>query len=219
MIFRRKKSPAPPTDGRRTDALDRPLGPSVRPVRPLVQSTAASAGLEGRLDAGAKSAPPALRAEPLSRAASTSPPRVQASTSSLPESGRLTIGRDITLNGQIGACERLIVEGSVEGDLADGHTIEVIEGGRFEGKATVETATIAGRFEGALTVAGTLAIQRTGHVEGTVRYGRLEIEAGGTIGGDVKSLAADRPAVPEKGTQLFAEGAVGLRALKNGGED
>jgi cytoskeletal protein CcmA (bactofilin family) len=41
-----------------------------------------------------------------------------------------------------------------------------------------------------LTARESLVIRGSGHVSGTIRYGRLQIEEGGQIDGDVKSLAA-----------------------------
>jgi cytoskeletal protein CcmA (bactofilin family) len=116
----------------------------------------------------------------------------------------LTVGREITLNGQISACDRLIVEGRVEADLANCNAVEVLEGGSFKGTAMVETALISGRFEGVLTVRGTLAIHRTGQVDGTVRYGSLEVQAGGAIDGDVKSLAGEGLSAPAPDARSFA---------------
>jgi cytoskeletal protein CcmA (bactofilin family) len=68
-------------------------------------------------------------------------------------------------------------------------------------------------------VRGHLLIHGTGSVSGTVRYGRLEIQPGGVINGDVKTLqdvkslqGAKRPAQPAP-TSVAAEAkpAEGIR--------
>lgn len=111
-------------------------------------------------------------------------------TSMSSESKKLIVGRDISLNGRISSCDRLVVEGCVEAELHDCHTIEIAESGTFKGAAEIEGAEISGHYEGSLTVREHLLIHSTGHVNGTIRYGRIKIEQGGEINGDVKSLGA-----------------------------
>jgi cytoskeletal protein CcmA (bactofilin family) len=118
------------------------------------------------------------------------PRRIDRPAAPAGESKKLIVGREIRLNGHISACERLVVEGTVEAALTDCRTIEVADAGTFKGSAQVESAEISGRFDGSLTVRERLLIHSTGRVTGTVHYGRLQIEQGGEINGDVKSLGA-----------------------------
>jgi cytoskeletal protein CcmA (bactofilin family) len=106
------------------------------------------------------------------------------------DSKRLIVGRGISLDGKISSCDRLIVDGTVEAELEDCHTVEITENGTFKGAAEITGAEISGHYDGSLTVRESLLIRGTGRVNGTVRYGRLHIEDGGEISGDVKSLAA-----------------------------
>lgn len=101
------------------------------------------------------------------------------------ETGKLIVGREIKMKGEITSCERLVVEGSVEAALMDSRALEVASGGYFTGTAVVDSAQIAGHFEGDLTVEGLLTLASTGRIIGTVRFGELEVERGGTITGDV----------------------------------
>ena len=64
------------------------------------------------------------------------------------EANKLTVGKNIRLNGEIVACETLVVEGQVEATLRDAQIIEVSEGGCFEGSADVTKASISGKFIG-----------------------------------------------------------------------
>ena len=105
------------------------------------------------------------------------------------ETKRLTVGKGISLDGKISSCDRLVVDGKVEAELQDCHTVEITENGTFKGAAEIANAEISGNYEGSLTVRDNLLIRSTGHVSGTVRYGKLHIEDGGEINGDVKSLA------------------------------
>lgn len=105
---------------------------------------------------------------------------------------RLLIGPDIQLSGDIRACDQILVEGRVDGNIRDCQDIVVSEIGRVIGSATIEQAEIRGRFEGTLTVHGLLLIRASGRVSGTVCYGQIVIERGGELSGEVRS-AADGP--------------------------
>ena len=110
------------------------------------------------------------------------PPPVQRSLS---ESKRLLVGRDISLSGEITACETLVVEGRVEATLEHSHSLEITDGGLFKGTVQIDEAVIAGTFEGDLTVRDRLLIKATGRVKGKVHFGRLEVELGGEILGEI----------------------------------
>lgn len=113
-----------------------------------------------------------------------------ASAESEEEGSRLIVGRNIQLKGEITACDTLVVEGRVEASM-NSRMIQVSEAGLFDGEATVETAEIAGRFEGTLTARGRLLVRSTGKITGKVRYGRVEIEDGGEIAGEIGVLSLD----------------------------
>ena len=102
---------------------------------------------------------------------------------------RLIVGPGISLSGEITACDRLIVQGSVQVTLNETRAIEIAESGRFtNGKAEVEEAEISGVYEGELTVRNRLLIRSTGRVTGNVRYGEVEIERGGRMSGSISML-------------------------------
>lgn len=103
---------------------------------------------------------------------------------------KLIVGREISLSGDITACDILVVEGNIEATLRDGRHLEITEAGHFKGSVEIDEADIAGKFEGTLVVRGRLKIRATGQIEGTVSYGELEVEAGGRIIGEMKVLPA-----------------------------
>lgn len=111
------------------------------------------------------------------------------------ESKKLTVGRDICLKGEITACDKLVVEGRVEVALDDARAIEIAPTGFFKGRAEVDEADISGLYEGELIARELLTVRAGGRINGTVRYGRIVIEAGGEISGDMRALSqADGPA-------------------------
>jgi cytoskeletal protein CcmA (bactofilin family) len=100
---------------------------------------------------------------------------------------KLIVGREILVAGEITSCDWLVVEGSVEANLANCRDMEISDTGVYKGSASIENAEIRGRFDGVLNVRRRLLIRATGRVTGTVRYGQLEIECGGQIAGEVQA--------------------------------
>jgi len=126
---------------------------------------------------------------PTAPASSTAQPAATAAAGGEAVGKRLIVGQGISLSGEITACDRLVVEGSVQVTLNETRAIEIAESGRFtNGKAEVEDAEISGIYEGELTVRNRLLIRATGRVKGTVRYGELEIERGGKLTGSVSMI-------------------------------
>ena len=104
------------------------------------------------------------------------------------EGKRLTVGREISLSGEITACETLIVEGAVEATLENSQFLEVAEGGIFKGTVVIDEAVISGTFNGAITARERLTVRSTGRITGTVRFSQIEIELGGEINGEINVL-------------------------------
>ena len=130
------------------------------------------------------SAPSATLPASLTRAGQASTQAAAAPTAE-GSSAKLTVGPNIKLKGvEITDCDTLVVEGTVEATM-DSRVIHIAEQGAFSGSADIDIAEIHGAFDGKLTVRQKLVIHSTGRVTGTVRYGRLVIEDGGQLAGDV----------------------------------
>lgn len=99
---------------------------------------------------------------------------------------KLTVGPNIKLKGvEITDCDTLVVEGTVEATM-DSRVIHIAQQGAFHGSAEIDIAEIHGEFTGALTVRQKLVIHSTGKVSGKIRYGKLVIEEGGQLAGEVE---------------------------------
>jgi cytoskeletal protein CcmA (bactofilin family) len=99
---------------------------------------------------------------------------------------KLIVGPNIKLKGvEITDCDTLVVEGRVEATM-DSRVIQIAERGAFSGSAEIDVAEIRGEFEGSLTARQKLVIYSTGKVTGTIRYGKIVIEEGGQLAGDVQ---------------------------------
>ena len=103
---------------------------------------------------------------------------------------RLTVGPDIKLKGaEITDCDTLIVEGQVDASM-DSRVVEIAANGVFRGKVQVDIAEIRGQFEGELTAHKQLVIRETGRVSGKIRYGKIQIDEGGEVSGDIAAQSA-----------------------------
>lgn len=113
---------------------------------------------------------------------------------------KLTVGPNIKLKGvEITDCDTLVVEGTVEATM-DSRVIQISENGAFKGSAEIDIAEIHGEFNGTLTVRQKLVIYSTGKVNGKIRYGKLVVEEGGQLAGEIEAgfnsaSAATRPAI------------------------
>lgn len=106
---------------------------------------------------------------------------------------RLIVGPDVKLKGaEILDCDTLVVEGRVEATM-DSRVIRIAENGSFSGKVSIDIAEIHGSFEGELTARSQLIIHATGKVTGKIRYGKLVIDEGGELCGDINALSAEKP--------------------------
>lgn len=109
---------------------------------------------------------------------------------------KLIVGREIELNGEITTCDTLVVEGRVTASLGRCRRIEIAESGAFKGAAEIDEAEISGLFEGDLKVRGKLLLRASGRIKGDVRYGRLEIESGGEIVGNLATIDVEAESAP-----------------------
>lgn len=107
------------------------------------------------------------------------------------DGNRLVVGKSISVTGDISACETLIVQGTVEANVADAITIEVADGGLFKGDAEVDHAYIAGTFDGTLRARLTLEVAESGHVKGNIHYNNISIASGGRVQGAIDVIDAE----------------------------
>lgn len=131
---------------------------------------------------GSSAASSAAAAQPVA-----SPAVPKAASSSDSSGSKLTVGPNIKLKGvEITDCDTLVVEGTVEATM-DSRVIQIAEHGAFKGSAEIDIAEIHGEFNGTLTVRQKLVIYSTGKVNGKIRYGKLVVEEGGQLAGEIEA--------------------------------
>jgi cytoskeletal protein CcmA (bactofilin family) len=103
---------------------------------------------------------------------------------------KLIVGPNIKLRGvEIDNCDTLVVEGRVEATMVS-RAIQVAEHGAFSGKVDVDVAEIRGEFQGEMTARSKLVIHASGRVSGKIRYGKMLVQEGGEMSGDIGALTA-----------------------------
>ena len=117
------------------------------------------------------------------------PPPESAAAAHRDEGGsKHIVGPNIKLKGvEIHDCDTLVVEGRVEATMVS-RTIQIAEHGAFEGKVDVDVAEIRGSFQGEMTARKKLVIHASGRVGGKIRYGKMLVQEGGEMVGDIAAL-------------------------------
>ena len=101
---------------------------------------------------------------------------------------KLIVGPNIKLKGvEIHDCDTLVVEGRVEATMVS-RMIQIAEHGAFDGKVDVDVAEIRGTFQGEMTARKKLVIHASGRVGGKIRYGKMLVQEGGEMTGDIGAL-------------------------------
>ena len=179
-------------------------------------------GAAGAYPSGTSASGGTLQSPPASGSSTSAAKPVSdtVSTASTTHSGtheggsKLTVGPNIKLKGvEITDCDTLVVEGLVEATM-DSRVIQIAEQGAFKGSAEIDVAEIRGEFNGNLTVRQKLVIYSTGKVTGTIRYGKLVIEEGGQLSGEIMfGTAGSKPT--SSGSSGSTQSKQGLQAVSS----
>jgi cytoskeletal protein CcmA (bactofilin family) len=156
---------------------------------------------------------PATAPAPAAAAQQVAAPQTTVNTGST-----LTVGPNIKLkSAEISDCDTLVVEGHVDGTISS-QAIMIAQTGTLNGTATIDNAEIRGEFKGELTVKKRLMICSTGKVSGKIAYGKLVIEEGGELIGEIQAMQGAAPvlghnldATPLR-TGVLAPGALNIPA-------
>lgn len=101
--------------------------------------------------------------------------------------GVLLVREDTIIKGEIRNCRQMEVYGYVEGDVAADNLL-VHPSGRCFGTVNTGSADVHGTLQGEVTVKNLINIRSTGAVTGSVRYGQMSMEAGGSLSAEVRNV-------------------------------
>jgi len=163
--------------------------PAPKPATYDVPPKPLSSGIRSGLAPQPSVAKEPLPAPPVSEEPAPAP-AVAGAAQFAGESGgsKLFIGVNIKLKGvEISDCDVLVIEGQVEATV-NSKVMQIDQPGTLTGTALIDVAEIRGEFAGELTARTRLVVHGTGRVSGTIRYGKLIVEEGGELTGDVRRL-------------------------------
>ncbi|MBV8633096.1 MAG: polymer-forming cytoskeletal protein [Burkholderiaceae bacterium] len=153
-------------------------------------------GATGRPPLGQGNSLAASLTESAKHTAGSQPATAQATSAADTSGSKLIVGPNIKLKGvEITDCDTIVVEGLVEATIY-AREIQIDGPGAFKGAAHVDSGEIHGEFDGDLTVAQKLTIFSNGKVSGKIRYGKLVIEEGGQLSGDVQMDVSGKSGKP-----------------------
>jgi cytoskeletal protein CcmA (bactofilin family) len=111
--------------------------------------------------------------------------------------GRATIGRSITIRGDVTGDEELVIQGRVEGtvDLKQ-HNVTVGPEGKVKADISGCVVTVEGEVEGDLRAQERVVLRSSARVEGDVVAPRVVLEDGATFRGSIDMSPPDRAARP-----------------------
>jgi|KBSMisStandDraft_5_1062788.scaffolds.fasta_scaffold1982967_1 cytoskeletal protein CcmA (bactofilin family) len=109
-----------------------------------------------------------------------------------PEDGVTTIGKGVTIKGDVSGGEDLTLDGTVEGtiNLPD-NSLTIGPNGRVNAEVRAQNVIVFGRIEGTLRVSERVDLRRSAIVKGDIYAGRLAIEENAEIHSKVELKGAE----------------------------
>ncbi|MEK7656743.1 MAG: polymer-forming cytoskeletal protein [Elusimicrobiota bacterium] len=116
------------------------------------------------------------------------------------------VGPEAFFHGVITVRGSLRVDGEVEGDVTEAHTVVVGKKGRIRGDVCAEVVIVAGSIHGDVTASGQVELKAGGRICGDMRTAKLLIEEGAVFEGhctmgEVGPSEAAPGRAPEKSAQ------------------
>lgn len=112
--------------------------------------------------------------------------------------GLNTLVKGTHVEGKIKAPSDIRIEGTLEGDLDCQAKLIIGQSGNVSGTVNCRTAMIEGNFNGTLVVNELLEVRESARVEGEITYGKLKIDAGAVLLGQIK-MTGNAGAPKQKG--------------------
>ncbi|MFQ5446756.1 MAG: polymer-forming cytoskeletal protein [Saprospiraceae bacterium] len=104
--------------------------------------------------------------------------------SSAPETCIIAAGTAI--EGKFSSEENVRIDGKIKGEVKCSRRLVMGQSGRIEGNVLTEDATIMGTIEGELRVTGSLHLQSTAYVKGTIVARNMAVDEGARYMGDCR---------------------------------
>lgn len=97
-----------------------------------------------------------------------------------------TIGKQITIRGNLTGNEDLVLEGRIEGSINLAKHLTVAPGGAAEAEIDVEDLTVNGLVRGEIRATRRVVVSADGRVAGNIRAPRVVLENGARFKGRIE---------------------------------
>ena len=96
-----------------------------------------------------------------------------------------TIGKTITIRGDVTGDQSLVIEGKVDGTIMNGNDLTIGQSGHVVGDVRANAVTIAGEVSGDITGVRKVMITKTGRVLGNLMAPRVTLDDGAKFKGRI----------------------------------
>jgi cytoskeletal protein CcmA (bactofilin family) len=127
-----------------------------------------------------------------------------------PGRGSASIGKSVTIKGQIFSREDLIVDGEIEGAIElNDHRLTVGPNGRVRAGIKAREIVVLGSIEGNVEALDKIDIRKDAKLIGDIKTARIVIEDGAYFKGSIDIVKSDAPKQAQPRPQAAAVGAAG----------
>lgn len=113
------------------------------------------------------------------------------------EAGAVTLGKSITVKGELGGNEDLVIEGQVEGKIEfRQHVLTVGPNGKIKAQIFAKTVIVLGDVVGNITASEKVDIRDNGSVDGDITSPKVAIAEGAHFRGSIDMQRKGLPARP-----------------------
>ncbi len=112
-------------------------------------------------------------------------------------SGLASIGKSVTIKGELSGNEDIYIDGQVEGTIQlAGNSVTVGPNGRVKAGIAAKNLTVGGTLDGNVHASERTELRKTAVVNGDVQTRRIAIEEGAYFKGKLEILTDAKPATP-----------------------
>jgi len=105
--------------------------------------------------------------------------------------GMSIIDEGLAVEGKITVRGNLVIKGEVQGTI-EGDSVVIAKEGRVAATVRVASITIAGSFDGDVTVDGDFVLLASGSCTGKVRCGTLTVEKGSLLNAEISTANTEK---------------------------
>lgn len=135
---------------------------------------------------------------------------------------RATIGRSITINGEVTGDEDLLIQGKIDGSVnLKQHAVTVGPEGEVRANITARVAVIEGRVEGNIDAEEQVILRSTARVQGDLTAPRVVLEDGARFRGGVdmgESVERSRASSSASGSASKTSSSASTSSSTSGGD-